>query len=622
MELVETLRGAGFPHDLPLDGQYHRFPLDGESYDGFFIGFADSMGPVYARFGDWREQRNWKIWKRGHNEPSKETIEEKIEQAKAEYLRKKEAAQEEAANHSSEFLAQAQPATHDHPYLKAKKLPEAFGARLDPANGKLLVPLRDIRGRTWSYQSIGLGGKRFRKGGKKRGCFYVIGSHDANTPRYFVAEGFATAATIHMATREPVVVAFDSGNLGPVVEALLSRVPDKEIVIAADNDCWNKDGTKKDAKLPNTGRDSANALRLKARIAHPHFNITKNKPTDFNDLYQNEGIEEVIKQLGPTDAQTIQFMSMEELLTLQFEDHDWLIEDILPRGGIAGLLAKPKVGKSTLVRQLCLAVARGTTFLGKQTQQGRVLYMAVEEIPGPVSQHFKAMGATAEDPIHTHFYGTPPEAIAELGKLCAHNPPALIVLDTLFRIMKVEGNDSNSYTNVMDAFERLQKIARSSGCAVVFVHHAKKGEGFGSEVGIGSTAIGGAVDNSIIMEKDAEGRRVLYTEPRYGVPIEKTELLFDAGRGVLSLGMPPGERRLADRERDVLGALGQEWMAVPDIQDNAGVRRDYLNKALGYLCKAGRVEMRSVENGSRGRPSKEYRLASEPGCGVSEGEMM
>jgi hypothetical protein len=47
--------------------------------------------------------------------------------------------------------------------------------------------------------------------------------------------------------------------------------------------------------------------------------------------------------------------------------------------GLAFVVGKPKSGKSTLVRQLILAVATGIQFLGFDTIQCSVLYLAIEE---------------------------------------------------------------------------------------------------------------------------------------------------------------------------------------------------------------------------------------------------
>ena len=51
-----------------------------------------------------------------------------------------------------------------------------------------------------------------------------------------MAEGFATAATVHEATGSAVAVAFNANNLKPVAIALRAKFPSLEMVICADDD--------------------------------------------------------------------------------------------------------------------------------------------------------------------------------------------------------------------------------------------------------------------------------------------------------------------------------------------------------------------------------------------------
>lgn len=62
------------------------------------------------------------------------------------------------------------------------------------------------------------------KGGRKQGLFHLLGALPAAHTNdmaavVLMAEGYATAATLHMATGHPVAVAFDAGNLTPVAKA-------------------------------------------------------------------------------------------------------------------------------------------------------------------------------------------------------------------------------------------------------------------------------------------------------------------------------------------------------------------------------------------------------------------
>ena len=51
-------------------------------------------------------------------------------------------------------------------------------------------------------------------------------------------------------------------------------------------------------------------------------------------------------------------------------EQSWIWDGILPDGGMSLLVAKPKVGKTTLAFGLGVAVSRGTEFLGRATMQG------------------------------------------------------------------------------------------------------------------------------------------------------------------------------------------------------------------------------------------------------------
>ncbi len=102
--------------------------------------------------------------------------------------------------------------------------------------GYMAVPMRDAAGRLWGLQAInGQGTKLFPKYGRKQGCFHLMGE-PAGATTLAIAEGYATAASVHEAMGWPVAVAFDAGNLLPVGRALRERYPQALLVIAGDDD--------------------------------------------------------------------------------------------------------------------------------------------------------------------------------------------------------------------------------------------------------------------------------------------------------------------------------------------------------------------------------------------------
>lgn len=70
-----------------------------------------------------------------------------------------------------------------------------------------------------------------------KGNFYLI---DGDRSIMFVAEGYSTGASIHMATGQAVIVAFNAGNLSPAIASAKAAFPGSKLIIAADDDKWTK----------------------------------------------------------------------------------------------------------------------------------------------------------------------------------------------------------------------------------------------------------------------------------------------------------------------------------------------------------------------------------------------
>jgi Family of unknown function (DUF5906)/Toprim domain len=215
--------------------------------------------------------------------------------------------QEEASREATLIFMATSEADDSHPYLESKGV-GCYGLRLlddgeelqqSIPTGSLAIPAANSEGMVTTVQFITPeGDKLFLRGGKKKGSYFTIGDLDG-AERIYLAEGYATAATVHEATGEPVVVAFDAGNLQPVAIGLRSILPDTdadtEIVIAADNDQWT-------AGNPGVEKAYAAARVICALVAIPEFEDTETEPTDFNDLHQLEGLDVVRDQLAAASA--------------------------------------------------------------------------------------------------------------------------------------------------------------------------------------------------------------------------------------------------------------------------------------------------------------------------------
>ena len=140
------------------------------------------------------------------------------------------------------------------------------------------------------------GEKRFLYGAKKLDLFHLIGGPVQAGRSLFVAEGYATAATVYEATGAPVAVAFDTSNLGSAARALRAAHPNAEIAMAADNDA-HLPSRPAPRTRPNAGMVKALevAAEVRARVIAPSDladRTAADKGTDWNDYAAARGLDE------------------------------------------------------------------------------------------------------------------------------------------------------------------------------------------------------------------------------------------------------------------------------------------------------------------------------------------
>jgi len=232
-----------------------------------------------------------------------------------------------------------------HPYLVRKQISGTGGARIFPGvdgislpdatkddyrylatfAGHLAVPLCDQTGRVFGLQFIAP--KPNPKTGRDKtywppacpvdGHYYLVGS--APQRLCLVAEGFATALTLHETTGQPVALAFSANNIPSVARALNTRWRGRaKLLLCADDDRVQKClacGAYTPVTTPtcascgqphrqqNAGISRCDEAALvidQAATFAPTFAAPRpddrKGPTDFNDLAQLEGPHVVATQ--------------------------------------------------------------------------------------------------------------------------------------------------------------------------------------------------------------------------------------------------------------------------------------------------------------------------------------
>ena len=103
--------------------------------------------------------------------------------------------------------------------------------------GDVVVTLHDDTGSLVNVQLINADGlKRTLKGGQVKGTCHTLEGKKEAGKRLWIAEGYATALTVHHLTGETVMVALSSVNLLSLASLARSQHPACQIVLAADRD--------------------------------------------------------------------------------------------------------------------------------------------------------------------------------------------------------------------------------------------------------------------------------------------------------------------------------------------------------------------------------------------------
>ena len=289
-----------------MDGHIHRVPIIDKSrgdLDGAYCGFLDERPAGWMQDFSAGEKHTWAA--SGHT-----LTKEQLAVQRAEIARKREERQQAIIErqHSAARDAHAEWIGHDwataeNAYLQKKGVPP-LGVRED-LDANLMVPVLNAEGDLRGLQYISPEGqKRFQSGMEKNGNFHLIAEpgKDLSQGEILLAEGYATGASLHLATEKPVAVAFDAGNLEPVAIKLREKFPNAAITICADNDHKHTRKTPEGTELWNKGVDLAQkaAQAVGGKVVAPIFNEEERARglTDFNDLHQSRGLDEVKKQVG------------------------------------------------------------------------------------------------------------------------------------------------------------------------------------------------------------------------------------------------------------------------------------------------------------------------------------
>lgn len=194
----------------------------------------------------------------------------------------------------------------------------------------------------------------------------------------------------------------------------------------------------------------------------------------------------------------------ETLLNTNLPEKHFLISGLLPQG-LHILGGAPKTGKSWLVLWLCLQIAKGESVWNRETRQGTVLYLALEDSYNRIQSRLLEMTDEAPNCLHLSILSkTLEDGLTEqLEEFLASHPDTLLVAIDTLQMVRTGESRANLYASDYADLRILKQFADQHSIAVLLVHHLRKmRDDDPLNMLSGTSGISGAADGSYILDRD------------------------------------------------------------------------------------------------------------------------
>lgn len=231
----------------------------------------------------------------------------------------------------------------------------------------------------------------------------------------------------------------------------------------------------------------------------------------------------------------------------------WLVQNLISKEPhVLMLYGSFGSYKTTVVTSIAMHIGTGRRFAGRHVQQGAVYYIAAEDAAGMAPRTLAQLEAWRQADGLQKPLGELADAFAKSGVLLLRSaggiqltddaaetlaesirrrieagsaPPALIVMDTLTRMLD---GDPNSAVDANNFFLRAGAITKEFACPVLVVAHPPKssGTGNGKHSVAGSQAFGASARGKIYVERANEGGTVTLTSEKVDGAKEGEQMCF------------------------------------------------------------------------------------------------
>ena len=317
----------------------------------------------------------------------------------------------------------------------------------------------------------------------------------------------------------------------------------------------------------------------------------------------------------------------------------WIVDQILPLGGVGLIAGQPGIGKTWLSLDLAYAVAAGEKWIQNfPCRKAKVLVILGEEDSNSLVERldliYDGRGFTYDqgDTLPVEFLVQQPVRIlddeslldSQLEETVRDFQPGLVIIDPMRRVHGTDENDSGAMSALFAAFRQLAAIPEST-CAILVVHHLRKRSEFdeGLDRLRGSSDIAASVDSVLEVSGDFDTLKIRHAKSKRGPAQESFLVRSEVDEdGARLRFVNPEEKAEEEREEaraailDVIRGAGMEGAnrsRLAEILKPRGVGKERIKKITEELVEEGVI---TKEHGKRNAII--HRMSKEVGAGTTD----
>lgn len=297
-----------------------------------------------------------------------------------------------------------------------------------------------------------------------------------------------------------------------------------------------------------------------------------------------------------------------DLHKVEFPEPRWAVPGLVPEG-LTLLAGPPKIGKSWLLLNMAVEVAKGGRFLGHDVEERDCLYLALEDTPRRLADRLRHMGVGDDAPatltIETKWPALGVGGAELLADYLEDSPcTGLVIVDVLARLRGAE-KSKNRYDADYAVMSELKNIADRFSVAIIANHHDRKAEAADWLHSIsGTNGLVGAADTVAALRRPRGAADGLLLITGRDVEEREVPLAFDKSTGTwCALAGPAEDYAVSGTRRTILRWLRSQDVPRRPVEVALGCALDrvVVRQQLLQMKRAGQVA--SDENGCYSLPA-------------------